>query len=236
MTRVDFQKMLETVKVAVIPTGSVEQHGPHLPLKVDSANTVYVVGKAAETLYPQVVVAPPVAVGFSPHHMGYPGTLTLRYETFINTVIDLCESLKHHGIRRIAIVNGHAGNGAPGFLAARRARDELGLKVLFISYWSLIPREVAASVLKTGLIPGHACEFETSLALALYPELMSENIPGAVKAPWFMGGLILDTEEVTGDGYEGDPSLATREKGVKLLAAAVDGLVSMLREFIVKVE
>jgi len=236
MTREEFRKMLETIKVAVIPTGSTEQHGPHLPLKVDIANTLYIVRKAAEILYPQVVVTPPVAIGVSPHHLCYPGSLTLRHETFINLLLDICRSLKHHGINKIAIVNGHGGNTAPGSLAARRARDDLGLKMVFISYWSLIPRGVSDAILETKIIPGHACEFETSLALAIYPELVSKNIPHAVRAPWYLQGLVCDMNERTGDGYVGDPSLATAEKGEKLIDAAVKGLTSLLRDFITKVE
>jgi len=236
MTREEFKKMLETVKVAVIPTGSTEQHGPHLPMKVDIANTLHIVRKAAETLYPQIIVTPPVTIGVSPHHLCYPGSLSLRHETFINLLVDICRSLKHHGINKIAIVNGHGGNAAPGYLAARRARDELGLKMVFISYWSLIPREISDSILETKIIPGHACEFETSLALAIYPELVSKEIPHAVETPWRLQGFVYDTDEITGDGYVGDPSLATAEKGEKLIDAAVKGLVSLLKDFITKVE
>jgi len=236
MTREEFKRMLETVKVAVIPTGSTEQHGPHLPLKVDIANTLHIVRKAAEALYPQVIVTPPVSIGVSPHHLCYPGSLSLRHETFINLLFDICRSLKHHGINKIAIVNGHGGNAAPGYLAARRARDELGLKMVFISYWSLIPREISDAVLETKIIPGHACEFETSLALAIYPELVSKKIPHAVKSPWHLQGFVYDMNETTGDGYIGDPSLATIEKGKKLIDVAVKGLVSLLEDFITKVE
>ncbi len=236
MTREEFKRMLEAVKVAVIPTGSTEQHGPHLPLKVDIANTLHIVKRAAEMLYPQAIVTPPVAIGVSPHHLCYPGSLTLRHETFINLILDLCRSLKHHGIKKMAIVNGHGGNIAPGYLAARRARDDLGLKMVFISYWSLIPREISDAVLETKIIPGHACEFETSLALAIYPELVSKEIPRAVRAPWHLQGFISDMNETTGDGYVGDPSLASAEKGERLIDAAVKGLVSLLRDFITKVE
>jgi len=235
MTREEFKEMLKTVEVAVIPTGSTEQHGPHLPLKVDIANTLHIVGKAAEELYPQVVVTPPVAIGVSPHHLCYPGSLSLRHETFINLLFDICKSLKHHGINKIAIINGHGGNTAPGYLAARKARDELGLKMVFMSYWSLIPRETSDAILETKIIPGHACEFETSLALAIYPELVSKEIPQAAKAPWHLRGFVSDMNETTAKGYVGDPSLASAEKGEKLIDAAVKGLVSLLKDFIEKV-
>jgi creatinine amidohydrolase len=161
--------------------------------------------------------------------------LTLRHETFINLLLDLCRSLKHHGIEKVAIVNGHGGNVAPGYVAARRARDELGLRMVFISYWSLIPRELSESIIEIGGVPGHAGEFETSLALAIYPELVSEEIPKAVEAPWHLQGFVSDMDEITGNGYTGDPSLATAEKGKRLIEAAVNGLASLLKDFIEKV-
>ena len=108
--------------------------------------------------------------------------------------------------------------------------------MVFISYWSLIPRGVSDAILETKIIPGHACEFETSLALAIYPELVSKEIPHAVEAPWHLPGLITDMNETTGNGYVGDPSLATAEKGEKLIDAAVKGLVSLLKDFITKVK
>jgi len=235
MTREEFRKMMETAKVAVIPIGSTEQHGPHLPVKTDIACATYVVRNAAEALYPQVMVAPPVTIGVSPHHMCYPGTITLRHETFIDILVDVCRSLKHHGFQKVAIVNGHGGNEAPGYLAARRARDGLGLRMVFISYWSLIPREVSDAMLDTKIIPGHACEFETSLGYVLFPELIAKEIPHRLKPPFHLPGYVGDMNEQTADGYAGDPSIATREKGEKLIQAAVDGLKSLLTDFITKV-
>ncbi|MEM1508102.1 MAG: creatininase family protein [Candidatus Bathyarchaeia archaeon] len=236
MTREEFREMVRNVKVAVIPTGSTEQHGPHLPLKTDTANVTYIVRKAAEILYPQVIVTPPVTVGFSPHHLGYPGSLTLRYETFIGIIFDLCESLKRHGISRVAIINGHGGNEPPGYLAARRVRDELNLKVIFVSYWNLIPRDLTNSLIESGNVPGHAGEFETSLALAIYPELISGALPGAAKISRSIQGLISNTNEVLMDGYSDNPSLASAEKGKKIIEGAINGLASLLRDFIEKDE
>jgi len=232
MTREEFREIMRSVKVAIIPTGSTEQHGPHLPLKTDTANAMYIIRKAAEALYPAVIVTPPVSVGFSPHHMNYPGSLTLRYETFISIIFDLCESLKRHGIRKVAIVNGHGGNEHPGYLAAREARDKLGLKVIFISYWNLIPKELWTSIIETKNVPGHAGEFETSMALAIYPKLVSSMLPKSAESIRHIQGLIFNTDEILKDGYSDNPSLASAEKGEKILEAAINGLVSLLQDFI----
>jgi creatinine amidohydrolase len=232
MTREEFRKMMETSKVAIIPTGSTEQHGPHLPLKTDLALVTHIVSKAAEELYPRVMVAPPIAIGYSPYHMCYPGTISLRYETLIETIMDICRCLKYHGFRKIAIVNGHGGNEGPSQLAARRAREELGLKMLVISYWSLIPKQVLDTILETKIVPGHACEFETSLGYVIFPELISGEIPRRLKAPAILPGFVWNMDELTAAGYEGDPSMATREKGERLLEAAVEGLKTLLKGFI----
>ncbi|MBS7610394.1 creatininase family protein [Candidatus Bathyarchaeota archaeon] len=232
MTREEFRKMMETARVAVIPTGSTEQHGPHLPMKTDLAIVTYVVSKAAEELYPQVIVVPPIAIGYSPYHLCYPGTISLRHETLIEIVMDICRSLRHHGFLKIAIVNGHGGNGAPSQLAARRAREELGLKMVVVSYWSLIPREILDAVLETKIVPGHACEFETSIGYVVFPNLISSDVPKRRKPPSILPGFVWNIDELTTNGYEGDPSLATKEKGEKLIQAAVEGLKSLLQEFI----
>ncbi|MEM3019249.1 MAG: creatininase family protein [Candidatus Bathyarchaeia archaeon] len=232
MTREEFRKMMDAAKIAVIPTGSAEQHGPHLPIKTDLAIVTHVVSKAAEELYPKVIVVPPIAIGYSPYHMCYPGTISLRHETLIEIIMDICRSLRHHGFLKIAIVNGHGGNIAPSQLAARKAREELGLKMLVVSYWSLIPRQVLDTVLETKIVPGHACEFETSMGYVIFPDLISRDVPRRRKSPSILPGFVWNIDELTADGYEGDPSLATKEKGEILLKAAVEGLKSLLQDFI----
>ena len=95
--------------VVILPTGSMEQHGPHLPLQVDH----FIANRLAEDLekrMPEVLILPPVWAGASAHHMDFPGTITLRPRVFIDLLREICGCLRHHGFRRIVLLNGHGGN------------------------------------------------------------------------------------------------------------------------------
>lgn len=223
LTRDEFAGLLEKVEVVIVPVGSHEQHGPHLPLEHDAASARYIAEEAARRLYPRVLVAPPIALGLSPHHMRWPGTITLKAETFVNLIVDVCESLSKHGVKRIVILNGHAGNYnsrfveggrmAPIDLAIMRAR-ELGLRVTGASYWDLIPQSLFGEVLKFDKDAGHAGEFETSVGLYIYPEkvrLESLRAAGAVSK-----------------GVE----VASPDKGRRIVEEAVKGAVAYLEGFI----
>jgi creatinine amidohydrolase len=110
MTWPEAKKALAQAKLALIPVGSFEQHGPHGTFEVDTGRA-YGFGKLlAARMYPQVVLAPPVNIGVSYHHLNFPGTITLRPETFMAVVYDVVWSLKQHGIGKFLILNGHGGN------------------------------------------------------------------------------------------------------------------------------
>src|SRR5437879_5505373 len=130
-TRKEFREALEggVLKAMILPTGSTEQHNEHLAMINDTASVTLVAQKAALLLYPQVMVATPVPVGISPHWMDRKGTLTLKKETFLAVVYDICESLKTHGVKNILILNGHGGNVAPLKQSVPEFRDKLGIRV-----------------------------------------------------------------------------------------------------------
>ena len=114
-TRKEFREAQEggTLKAMIVPTGSTEQHNEHLAMINDTASVTLIAQQAALQLYPQVMVATPVPVGISPHWMDRKGTLTLKKETFLAVVYEICESLKTHGVNTILILNGHGGNVLP---------------------------------------------------------------------------------------------------------------------------
>ena len=155
-------------KGAILPTGSTEQHNEHLAMEHDTASALHVACQAAAALYPHVVVATPMAVGISEHWMEWRGTLTLKKETFVTIAYEICDSLRRHGIEKIFICNGHAGNGP-----LREHMDEfsekLGIGVRFHSYWEAYSKELVDEQLETKDCPAHAAEFETSFAQALFP-------------------------------------------------------------------
>ena len=156
-------------KGAFLPTGSTEQHNEHLAMEHDTASAIHVAWQAAVDLYPRVLVATPMPVGISEHWMEFRGTLTLKMETFAAVAFDICESLQRHGVEHILIVNGHAGNGPLG-QHMDDFRKRLGIDVQFCSYWEAYSQDLVKQQMESGDCPAHAAEFETSFAMAAFPE------------------------------------------------------------------
>jgi creatinine amidohydrolase len=197
---------------------------------------VLIAQQAALQLYPQVIVATPVPVGISPYWMERKGTLTLRPETFLATVFDICESLRHHGFKTIFIVNGHGGNDQPLKTHLAEFRSKLGVTIDACSYWAAYTsseeiKEEVKKIMQGGLekVPGHSGEFETSVALAAFPERVHregveyEKVHLVLKDP---GDLKNDRN------YYYDSLLATAEKGEVSIRIAVDWTVARLRSLI----
>jgi len=243
MTWKEVAEVKDKVKVAIIPVGSTEQHGPHLPLKHDSASVLYVAEKAAEMLYPKVIVTPIIPFGISYHHMHFPGTLSVRPETLTNLLIDICESLVTHGIKRILILNGHGGNFETLSTAVITASRQLRSDVYFANYWDFFP-EKSYPLVADGAIPGHSASFETSMALRMYPEMVRTNLLAdsdhadaklsntekILVEKSHMFRLIL---EISPSGVpRGNPTLATAKSGEEILNVIIGELVSFLKALI----
>jgi len=171
LTRRHVRERLEAgqIKGAILPTGSTEQHNEHLAMEHDTASAAYVAHQAALQLYPQVVVATPMSVGISEHWMEFKGTLSLRPETFFTVAFDICESLQRLGVEHIFVCNGHAGNG-PLRDEVGNISERLGIDVQFSSYWEAYSDEYVSKTLDSNDCPAHAAEFETSFAMAAFPE------------------------------------------------------------------
>jgi len=232
-TRKEFREALEEgrLQVVVLPTGSTEQHNEHLAMIHDTASATLVAEQAALRLYPQVMVATPVAVGISPHWMDRKGTLTLRKETFLAVVYEICESLTAHGVRRILILNGHGGNEAALKESLPEFRRKLGIRLEAHSYWEAYTPEVAKRYLASGRIPGHAAEFETSFALAAFPERVRWEGVDYERVKGKLG--IKDPKSAEEDElFAREARLATAAKGEALIAIAVDWVVARLRAMI----
>jgi creatinine amidohydrolase len=132
-------KQLDREKiVALIPVGSMEQHGPHLPFSVD----ILASSRIAEDLekrIPEILLLPPLWAGVSAHHMDFPGSITLRAKVFIELLHDICASLHHHGFRRMVLLNGHGGNRSSLEVLGQELFVEFGLTVNPLAYWDLVP-------------------------------------------------------------------------------------------------
>jgi len=232
-TRKEFREALESgrLKAMIVPTGSTEQHNEHLAMINDTASVTHIAQQAALALWPLVMVATPVPVGISPHWMDRKGTLTLKRETFLAVVYEICESLVEHGVRRILILNGHGGNVAPLRESAPEWRKKLGIALEASSYWEAYTPEIVKKHMESGRAPGHAGEFETSFALAAFPERIHwddvhydrDKVKFGIKDP----ASAKQDEE-----FARDARLAAAAKGEAMISIAADWVTARLKALI----
>ena len=227
--------------VALFPVGATEQHGPHLPVGTDSLAVEHVAREAAAIAGDRVpvVVAPTLPFGSSHHHLPFGGTMSIGTETYYRVVFDLVESLIVSGFRRVLILNGHGGNHELIQLVARDLALKHPVALAAASYW-LLARQALVEVEAHHLsrFPGHAGSFETSLVLALRPELVREPRPHR-DGDFAADPRRLDTPyriERHGswqqiDGYTDSPDRGTAEQGQRYLAAVAGAVAAALSEF-----
>ncbi len=238
-------KLDREMLVVVLPLGSVEQHGRHLAVGTDTILAHALSLEAAKRLSGRVVVLPPPWFGFSPHHMRFPGTVTLRAETMTALVEDVAASVVAHGFRRLILLNGHGGNnGIIDVLASKLGHAHYGrARIAALTYFQLA-RDAIAEVRKsrTGGM-GHAGEFETAMMQHLRPELVDiERAETTYPDPGssylttdLLGASAVRTYHDFGDlspsGTLGDPSLATPENGARFFEAIVTSLALFIEDF-----
>jgi creatinine amidohydrolase len=232
---------LPMVELAVLPTGSTEQHGPALALITDTAIAAGLAQRVAARIYPRALLLPPLPVGVSPHHMSFPGTLTLTADTFQNLVFEVVESLQAHGLKQVLIVNGHGGNQASLNIVAARVRHTLKMKIAIMFWLDLVDDVIRQHV--TSEQYGHACEVETSLAWFLNPELVQPQLLAVGQMTAYAAkytdrrlrsdfGIPFRWEELTSNGAFGDGRKASVEFGAILCGAIVERTVAFLEDFL----
>ena len=237
-------------RVAIVPVAIYEDHGPHLPVDVDVRLCTSICERAVARIPSEAVLVPPIAHGYSPHHMDFHGTITIEWEVLIKYIRDVCCSMAYHGYKRILIVNGHGSNSSPVDMAARLTVLHNEGKVLCgaVNHWAIRRVVDAGAALRESSYGGtsHGGEYEASLYLALAPELAEMDKAVDERSPLsasFQSDLLAGTHpdgsgvhmvpywsSKTASGIMGDATKATREKGEKLLEAAVGGLVDLIRE------
>ncbi len=230
--------------IAVLPVGSLEQHGRHLPVGTDTLLVEAVATEAADRATDsgvETVVFPPIWTGFSPHHTPLGGTVTLEKETMLSLLEDVCSSIAEIGFDRILMVNGHGGNGPITSLVAGDLGVRIeGVEVAELTYFELA--EDAMESVRAGESGSayHAGEFETALMLYLYAEHVDLEAasddpvtPLSAYSPtdMFEGGPLgtrQTYDRMTEEGARGSPTLATAEAGEKLFDAVCDELAAVL--------
>ena len=236
LTREEIKEALLRCPVVVLPVGSCEQHGPHLPVDTDTYDAEKAAVEAAERIEPPPLVLPAIPYGVSEHHMGFGGTITLRPETLLSVVMDVAESAVRQGAKAIVMVNGHGGNSAVLAIAAQKVRRHLGVACLVEDCGAV------AEEARKRLFPQpndvHAGDFETSVVLAIRPDAVrKEAIPAPVdvKRPFGAPGKVVvgfRMEDMTETGVLGDAAKADGERGAEWWEAEIEGLEQLLRSVI----
>ncbi len=244
LRRPQMEEAVAARAVVLVPVGAVEQHGPHLPLDTDSNIVTALAVRVAEGLRDQlpVLVAPTIAIGMSAHHMAFAGTISLRLETMAALLKDVCRSIHAHGFRKIVLLNGHGGNTAIVTAVAGSLVEER-IAVASLTYWAPITGQLKKLARGELGSMSHACEMETSLQLALRPQLVDQT--AAVVAPvrpltsFFFKDFrspgsvsyTLNFAEDATEGVRGDPSIASAETGEAILTAAQNEISRFMLEF-----
>ncbi len=240
MNNTEVEQFLEKHHTVIVPTGSTEQHGPHLALATD----VLIPQEVARRVAPKLgaCVAPPISYALSYPHQGFTGLVSIRIPTFMALIEDLCVAFARSGFRRIVFLNGHYDNTYAIAYACANVADKLprGVKAFPINYWDGIPPDVASRYmsLEKGL---HANAAETSAVLAINPALVDMAKANAEFPPF--PKFTVDTHAVhtafffsapgsvydaTKSGTWGDARDATREMGEGYLQIAADATLAVM--------
>ena len=250
LTWPEVNEAVEVGRIPILPVGAIEQHGPHLPLKIDRWESTSIAEEAARRSPARLLVMPPVAYGYASHVMDFPGTITIHHETFIRYVVDIVKSLAFHGFKRIMILNGHGSNQNPLELAGRRAMLETDAWVGMASWWNMTQADPGfMDKWRESAFPGgcaHAGEAETSVALHLDKDSvrmdLAENCEIDMnlqksKFHWIdlfaSGPVKMDswTSTYADIGTMGEAADATAEKGEMLFEEAVSNVIEFAEEF-----
>jgi creatinine amidohydrolase len=239
MTWPEIRKLVPDTPM-VIPLAAVEQHGHHLPLATDSILLGEVVRRVEPMVHDLAIFTPLLWLGNSHHHMEYAGTLSASPRVYLDLVNDFIENLLHHGFKRIIFLNGHGGNITPYkqaiFEARQRHRSRTDLLLLGASYWDFGDLNWPELGLLQNSV-GHACELETSMMLAIRPDLVKDfshlepRDMGYSFEPAYRGWITCERKPQGADspGHLGNPANASLEKGEMLLQLFAEGSASFIR-------
>ncbi|MEA5534884.1 creatininase family protein [Crocosphaera sp. XPORK-15E] len=244
LTWTEIQAMKNKENVVIVqPIGAIEQHGPHLPIIVDSAISMGVLGKALGQLEPEIpaYALPCLYYGKSNEHWHFPGTITLSATTLLTVIMEVAASIYRAGFRKLVLMNSHGGQPQIMEIAARDIHQQYSDFCVFPLFTWRVPHIAKELLTPQELEYGiHAGDAETSILLSLlpdhvrmekavreYPQGLPENsllsMEGKLPFAWL-------TQELTQSGVMGDATAATQEKGDRLLASVAEGWVQVIRD------
>jgi creatinine amidohydrolase len=233
MTFPELRQVSRAGTLVLAPIAAVEQHSRHLAVLTDTVLVTGVAEGVERRLPDSVVLLPTLWFGASHHHLRFGATLSASVDVHIDLLCDLLTPLLDDGWLRVLVLNGHGGNIDTMQTALRRLQPRYRDRILAAaSYWDLAAAELAALAEGPRKTMGHACEFETSMMLALRPDLVRRDQirDDPPREDAALCGLYLaeDMKQRTDHGAVGYPELATAEKGRAFLDAAVERTVEVI--------
>jgi creatinine amidohydrolase len=212
--------------IVIVPVASMEQHGPHLPVEVDSILGETIAHRSAAKIAARgqaVTVLPTVWTGLSEHHMSFGGTITLDFTGFAAVIEGIVRSVQRHGFRRVVLLNAHGGNENALRTIVDDLSPKLKLPLVQFTYWYAAAVPIAKILEKQGGLT-HACEAETSLMMAVRPDLVAIDripVPASNQTADVPSGVYRwrDLGSRTETGALGHPEAASAEKGERLFDA-----------------
>lgn len=234
-------------KVVILPLGAIEQHGPHLPVATDTDIVTRVAAASEKRLPDDILLCPTLPFGSSHHHLKF-GAISMSIATYTQAVSEMVECILKLGARKIVLLNGHGGNITPvrqalGMLS-HKYDESLKPNIALITYWEVAGKIFAGEPPMESPALSHACEYETSLILHLFPEkVVKDKIERAKRPPkngyipWeddeqYKGvSMVKQTEFISSNGCSGEPQLGTPEKGKHLFDHAVNSVVEFITSF-----
>ncbi len=245
----EVNQAVENKLIPVLPVGTIEQHGPHLPIKMDRWTATEISKEECKRHPSRLLFMPEIPYGYTTHVMDFPGSVTIHHETFIRYVVDVLKSVAYHGFKKIIVINGHGSNMPPLDLAIRRVNMETSSEVSLTAWWNLTAvNPDFMSKWRESKYPGgcaHAGEAETSLALHLDENIVNMENAKSEKGLnkynssyqwidlWAAGPVNTTswTSTFTDSGICGEADKATKEKGKMIFEEAVKNLIGWADEF-----
>jgi creatinine amidohydrolase len=239
MTFPQLREVARDRTVVLAPIAACEQHSLHLPTITDTVLVSGVAEGVERRMLEQVLLLPALWLGASSHHLRFGATLSAEVDTHVDMLCDLLTPLLEDGFQRVLVLNGHGGNIDTMHMALRRLQPRFRRHTLSAaSYWELAEKELGALADGSRKVMGHACEFETSMMLALRPELVQHNSirDDPPRDEPALRGLFLadDMRQKTDHGCVGYPERATAEKGRAMLAAAIERTVEVVQALLAR--
>ncbi len=242
LTSKEIGKLDKTIPV-ILPIGAIEQHGPHLNVETDTLISEFFCNELNKAIPNEVLILPSIAICCSEHHMDFPGTLTVSHETLMAYLKDVLKSISANGFKNIIIFNGHGGNQAIGSVVVESfGVNNPDCNISIMTWWKIASKELF-EITETGLFGvGHACEFETSILQYIEGNNVREeeivNGPVTKTFDWAAADLLRGSKallhrsmkEHAPNGVYGDPRVASKEKGEKIVNAVMKNFIPMIKD------